>query len=364
MTDELPALFLIEGDGAERRLKPFASPKTFAEHNLERDIEGWVKNSMLRDVTVVGELVLFAQQPGYKASQYRRPDLLALDGDRNIVVIEFKRDRAPEDIVFQTLNYAAWISQQSYEVLNAFATDFFAKLPEAERPSSLKEAYYKRFPATTVDVASDDDEPATPTDQEFLEGFNVKPRIILVATEIGDEIQSVMRFLSVHGLSMEGHEFQYFRSPQGDELIVRRVVGEVVKRNAAQPASGPAYRTLDDLVAYVEDSTVRGFIPALQSLTDELAFHPEVRFTIPGNGNWRISFLGKARAVGYLAKKWAFVWWQERFDGDVEWFTQRLGAPDQVKVDGNGTLRFHVRTADDFGVLKEALTDAYARAAS
>ena len=41
------------------------------------------------------------------------PDLLALDGDRNVVVIEFKRDHAPEDIIYQTLNYAAWIALQA-----------------------------------------------------------------------------------------------------------------------------------------------------------------------------------------------------------------------------------------------------------
>jgi hypothetical protein len=39
MTDDLPALFLVEGDGENKRLKPFASPKVFAEDNLERDIE-------------------------------------------------------------------------------------------------------------------------------------------------------------------------------------------------------------------------------------------------------------------------------------------------------------------------------------
>ncbi len=143
MTDDLPALFLVEG-GDNKRLKPFASPKAFAEDNLERDIEAWVKNSMLNDVPVVGELALFAQQPGYKALQGgRRPDLLALDGDRNIVVIEFKRDRAPDDIVFQTLNYAAAVEGASEE--------------------------------------EEETEPALPTDQEFLTGFNAKPRIILVA---------------------------------------------------------------------------------------------------------------------------------------------------------------------------------------
>jgi hypothetical protein len=364
MADDLPAVFLVEGDGHNKRLKPFASPKVFAESNLERDIETWVKNSMLSGVPVLGELALFAQQPGYKASQARRPDLLALDGDRNVVVIEFKRDRAPEDIVFQTLNYAAWIAEQSYEVLNAFATGFFARLPESNRPSSLKEAYYQRFPATTVDGASEEEEPALPTDQEFLAGFNTKPRIILVATEIGDEIQRVMRFLSAHGVNMEGHEFQYFLSPQGDELVHRQTVGVVSVLGPTPPSAGPAYHTLDELADYVEDDTVRQWIAAIQAWGDELPFRPEVRFAVPGNGNWRVRFLGKTRAQGYFAKRWAFVWWSDRFDQDVQWFKERLSAPDQVQVDGTGTLRFHLRTTGDLGVLKTALQSTYERSAS
>jgi hypothetical protein len=84
---------------------------------------------------------------------------------------------------------------------------------------------------------------------------------------------------------------------------------------------------------------------------------------MPGNGNWRVGFLGKTRAQGYFAKKWAFVWWSERFDDDVHWFTERLSVPDQVRVDANGTLRFHVRTTGDLEVLRTALKDAYNRAA-
>jgi hypothetical protein len=348
-------MFLVEGNGDDKRLKPFASPAVFAESNLERDIETWVKNSMLNDLPVRGELALFAQQSGYRAPNARRPDLLALDGERNVVVIEFKRDRAPEDIVFQTLNYAAWIAEQPYEVLNALATQFFERLPEAERPLSLKEAFYKRFPTTTVEGVSDDEEPALPTDQEFLAGFNANPRIMLVTTEIGDEIQRVMRFVSAHGLSMEGHEFQYYRSPQGDELIHRRAVGGAQTTRPSPPSAGPAYRTVEELAAYIDDEAVRQFIPALQSFLEELPFHPEVIFGIPGGGSWRVRFLGKTRAQGYFAKRWAFCWWSERFDEDVQWFKQQLSVPDQVKVDANGTLRFHLRTTGDLDVLKTAL---------
>jgi hypothetical protein len=156
-----------------------------------------------------------------------------------------------------------------------------------------------------------------------------------------------MRFLSTRGVNMEGHEFQYFRSPQGDELILRQSVGGVSRSSPIPPAGGPAYRTLDELAKYVEDETVRKWIAAIQGWSDELPFHPDVRFAVPGNGIWSVRFRGKTRAQGYFAKRWAFVWWPDRFGEDVEWFKQRLSAPDQVRVDGNGTLRFHIRTTDD-----------------
>jgi hypothetical protein len=47
--EDLSALFLVEGTDGNNQLKPFASPKVFAETNLERDLESWVKNSMLNE---------------------------------------------------------------------------------------------------------------------------------------------------------------------------------------------------------------------------------------------------------------------------------------------------------------------------
>jgi hypothetical protein len=147
-------------------------------------------------------------------------------------------------------------------------------MPEPDNPQVSKEAFYQRFPATTVEGGSEEEEPALPTDQEFLAGFNVRPRIIVVGTKIGEEIQSVMRFLSTHGVSMQGHEFQYFQSPGGDELVHRWTVGTVVGPNPSQRSTASGYRPLDELAAYVEDDTVRGWISE-QGLADKLPFHPE-----------------------------------------------------------------------------------------
>jgi hypothetical protein len=205
--ENLPDLYLLEQVDAKTIMKPFGSRKPIRETNVEKDIEEWVMASMLRGIPVLGELALFAQQPSYRASKVRRPDLLALDGEKNVVVIEFKRDQADEDILFQTLNYAAWISEQSYETLDRFAARFFARLP-GPQPTSLKEAYYKAFPAPTGDEV-EEAEPALPSDQEFLAGFNSRPRIVIVAAEVTEEIQQILRFLTSREITCEAHEFQY-----------------------------------------------------------------------------------------------------------------------------------------------------------
>jgi hypothetical protein len=295
--EDLPDLYLLEQADSKTVLRPFGSRKPISETNLEKDIEEWVMASMLRGIPVLGELALFARQPSYRASKARRPDLLALDAERNVVVIEFKRDHADEDILFQTLNYAAWISQQSYETLDRFAARFLVELP-APQPTSLKEAYYKAFPASTGDEA-EEAEAALPSDQEFLAGFNSRPRIVIVAAEIAEEIQRILRFLTSHGIRCEAHEFQYFESPKGDRLIHRRAVARM-KTATPKPDGGPAYATLDDLNSYVLEPIVRPWIDALPEWVGDEFESGEASLSVPGNGNLRIRLFGKNSCLRLL----------------------------------------------------------------
>jgi hypothetical protein len=48
-------------------------------------------------------------------------DLLAIDAQANLVVLELKRDKAPHEIVAQTLDHAAWVSDLSYEQIETIA---------------------------------------------------------------------------------------------------------------------------------------------------------------------------------------------------------------------------------------------------
>jgi hypothetical protein len=231
-------------------------------------------------------------------------------------------------------------------------------LPEPQ-PTSLKEAYYRAFPASTGDEV-EEGEPVLPSDQEFLTGFNARPRIVIVAAEIAEEIQRILRYLTSHGIRCEGHEFQYFESPKGDRLIHRRAVARV-KTTTQKSDGSPAFATLDDLNNHVVEPIVRTWIDALPEWVGRELESGEVLLSVPGNGNIRIRLLGKTVASGYFAKRWLFVWWQDRFPGDEAWFKARLSRPEQVKVDQTDTLRFHVATATDLEVLEAALRDAETR---
>src|SRR5699024_6670204 len=42
-------------------------------------------------------------------------DLLAINDDGDIVIIELKRDRTPREVVSQTLDYASWVQDLTFD---------------------------------------------------------------------------------------------------------------------------------------------------------------------------------------------------------------------------------------------------------
>jgi len=80
--------------------------------------------------------------------------------------------------------------------------------------------------------------------------------------------------------------------------------------------------------------------------------------------DYAIRILGRVRLTLYYAKQWMFVWLGQRFEGDVEWLKSRLSEPGEVKVDANGTPRFHASTASDLNVLEELVQKLLEEAAA
>jgi hypothetical protein len=362
MMDGAPELYAVVTDNGKTTLKPLASSQVFSDGHLEAEIEEWVMNGLLEDQATLGDLAVFAQQPTYVAARERRPDLLAIDADKNIAIVEFKRDEADEDILFQTLNYASWVTEQPYEVLNQLAQNFFSR-QTADAPESLKTYYYERFP---LPPAEDGSEPPLPTDAEFLADFNTEPRIVVVATSISTEVLRILEYLGRHGIRIDAHEFKFFESPQGERFIYRRTAHEPptgARFRQTLPGS-VQYATVEALAQYVRNDAIR---PCIYSLTewvvDEFEGNAVVDRRIPGNGNFRLRVLGQTARLGwYFAQQWMFIWDDEPQPEDVVELKAALSKPDEVKLHpSSGHLRFHVATAGDVGAAKAQIARHVAR---
>ena len=51
------------------------------------------------------------------------------------------------------------------------------------------------------------------------------------------------------------------------------------------------------------------------------------------------------------------LWCAQRFPGDETWFREHLSKPEEVRVDGNGTLRLHVATEGDLDAVIAAIAE-------
>jgi hypothetical protein len=363
--DGAPELYAVVSENGRTTLKPLASSQVFADSHLESDIEEWVMNGLLEDKATLGELAVFAQQPTYVASRERRPDLLGIDADKNIAIIEFKRGEADEDILFQTLNYASWVTQQPYEVLNQLAQAFFSRQGASAAPESLKTYYYERFP---LPPAEDGSEPPLPTDAEFLADFNRDPRIVIVATTISAEVLRIFDYLAQHGIRIDAHEFKFFESPQGERFIYRRAAHESPSgaRLARQASAngGVQYASTEALAQYVRNDAIRDCIFTLPEwVDDEFEGNAVVDVRIPGPGNFRLRVLGQTARFGwYFAQQWIYAWDDEPHEDDAATLKAALSKPDEVKVhESSGHLRFHAATASDVAALKDQVRRHVAR---
>ena len=95
--------------------------------NDEQRLEDWV----VKDPSILGIDVLLVGRQVTTASG-GRIDLLAIDGEANLVVLELKRDKTPREVVAQALDYASWVNDLSYEQIETITKSFTGKpLPQA-----------------------------------------------------------------------------------------------------------------------------------------------------------------------------------------------------------------------------------------
>jgi len=113
----------------------------------------------------------------------------------NIVVLELKRDKTPRDIVAQTLDYASWVKDLSYNEIETMTTKYLKK--------PLKAAYYQKFQA------------------DIPEEVNRNHSIVIVASELDSSSERIVQYLSnTYNVNINCIFFDFFK--EGKQEILGR----------------------------------------------------------------------------------------------------------------------------------------------
>lgn len=127
------------------------------------DAEKKLEDAICSDLSLLEpQLLLIGRQVATNFGKFI--DVLAMDGDGNLVVVELKRDKTPRDAVAQLLDYASWVQDLSYdEIVEIFATrhsgkefdEAFADVFGGSPPQTLNESHRLVLVASELDPASE-----------------------------------------------------------------------------------------------------------------------------------------------------------------------------------------------------------------
>lgn len=156
----------------------------------EKEIEDFVeKNPSLieKDLYIIGKQV--------KTDFGKKVDLLGLDKKGNVIVIEFKKEKTPRDVVSQILGYGVWAEGLAIEGLEKIAKehDKIGDFP----------SIYKRY---EIEVG------------KIPQPFNENQRWYIVAEKIDPLTKKVASYLREKGIDIDCMEFK-FHEKDGKQIV-------------------------------------------------------------------------------------------------------------------------------------------------
>lgn len=146
--------------------------------DYENTFENWLESSpyIIYDGD---ETVFWLTRQGYAlvGDSVKRPDLIGLNSEGDIVVCELKKGKAPREVISQILEYCTWASKLKYNDLNLLYQDY-----KKDLNLSLVDEFCLYF---------DHDK------QEFnINMFNCKQELLICAEDFSKQIIEVTEFLN------------------------------------------------------------------------------------------------------------------------------------------------------------------------
>lgn len=162
----------------------------FSTIESERKLE----DILVQDISIISdELLLVGRQVLTDFGKYI--DMLAMDGEGNLIIIELKKYQTPRDVVAQALDYASWVQNLSY--------DRILKIFEEKNNKPLEEVFADKF------------------DNDLPDKLNESHQIMIVSSQLDNETERIISYLSDnYDVPINAVFFRYFED--GDNKYITR----------------------------------------------------------------------------------------------------------------------------------------------
>ncbi|MEM2095942.1 MAG: endonuclease NucS [Candidatus Caldarchaeum sp.] len=163
--------------------------------SFEERLEEWLENNISiisDDLLVIGRQV--------KTAFGKYIDLLCIKRNGDLVIVELKRDEAPKEAIAQILEYASWVDDLSYDEVVDIANNYL----KDKKGISFEDAFDDKFGCQLPEV------------------LNESHEMLIVASNLDDQAERVVRYLSEYGIRINAVTFNYFKS--GEQEFLARVM--------------------------------------------------------------------------------------------------------------------------------------------
>jgi hypothetical protein len=193
---------------------------------LEERLEDWLE----QDISIISDdLLVIGRQVRTTFEKYI--DLLCIKRNGDVVMVELKKDKAPREVIAQVLEYASWVDDLSYEDISDIADNYLK-----EKSLTLEEAFEKKFGEPLPDV------------------LNESHEMLIVATDLDDQSERVIRYLSQYGIRINAVTFNYFK--KDDHEFIARVILIPKSAEEMRKTKRKYYLSEEELRKIAEDNGV------------------------------------------------------------------------------------------------------------
>jgi hypothetical protein len=123
-------------------------------------------------------------------------DLLCMNSNGDLVIVELKRAKTPREVTAQAIEYASWAKDLEAEDIENIAAKHLKGI-------TLRAAFSAKF-----------------KNQKFPEVINERHAMRIVASEVDESTERIIRYLSENSIDINAVQFQFFKA-DNRQLLVR-----------------------------------------------------------------------------------------------------------------------------------------------